>query len=250
MKRDIQVLIVEDEFITSDLIKDELLRIGYQVSGQARSAEEALHLLEKGGTDICMLDINIHGEIDGIKLAGVIRERHNMPVIFLTAFNDQKTIDRATEMRPSAYLTKPFKASEVYAALEIAIQQFHHEVTEAIEEKAEEEQDVAKGLHGTLFIKESHFYTKIHIEDILYVQSSMKYLEIFTVDQKFLVRKTFTEFMSLLPESQFIQPHRSYLVSLAHVEKVGPQFLLVGDIEVPISGSKKEEVYRHFNMLK
>lgn len=250
MRDTIRVLIVEDEFITSDGIKDELLSIGYQISGQARSADEALEFLEKGDTDISVLDINIHGDKDGTELAGIIRERYNMPIIFLTAYSDRKTIDRATEHMPASYLVKPFKKHEIYAAMEIAILQFHKSAIKDFSDSSVETNDVMLGQPGTLFIKEKHYYTKINCKDILYVNSSMKYLELFTRDKKYLIRQTFAQLSSLLPEPEFIQPHRSFLVNKQHVERIGPQSLMVGGAEIPISLSKKAEILQHFRLLK
>lgn len=250
MKNTIRVLIVEDEFITSDSIKDELLSIGCQVSGQARSADEALEFLEKGDTDISILDINIHGDKDGTELAGIIRERHNMPVIFLTAYSDRETIDRATQHMPVSYLVKPFKKHEIYAAMEMAILQFHENAIKASNTPPADTNDLVLGQPGTLFVKEKHYFTKIKCEDILYVNSSMKYLELYTADKKYLIRQTFAQLVSLLPDPNFIQPHRSFLVNKQHVDRIGPQSLMVGGTEIPISLSKKAEILQHFRLLK
>lgn len=250
MRDSIRVLIVEDEFITSDSIQDELLSIGYQVSGQARSADEALRFLEKGDTDISILDIHIHGDKDGIELAGIIRERYNMPIVFLTAYSDKKTIDRATQHMPASYLVKPFKKHEIYAAMEIAIRQFNRNTEDASNTAEPEASEVVQGQPGTLFVKERHYFTKISCEDILYVHSSMKYLELFTTDKTYLIRQTFAQLIALLPSSDFIQPHRSFLVNKRHVERIGSSNLVVGGKEVPISLSKKAEVLQHFRMLK
>ncbi|UTW64530.1 response regulator [bacterium SCSIO 12741] len=248
--KNISILIVEDEFITSDLIKDELLRMGYQVSGQARSAEEALHILGKNDTDVCMLDINIHGDMDGIELAQQVRKLHRMPIIFLTAYNDKKTIERAAQQMPSAYLIKPFKNSEIYAALEIAIQTFQEQITSETENGQPRVETSSEGLQETLFVKKDDYFSKIQADDILFVKSSMKYLEIYTEESKYLVRKTFLQLLEMLPKSKFIQPHRSYLVNLSHIDKVGSMHLLINGNEIPISSSKKEEIYQHFNLLK
>ena len=84
MEKNIRILIVEDEFVTLDLLRDYLEESGYEVSGDAMSAEEAITILEQGQTDFALLDINIKGYRDGIWLAEQINKKYQIPFIFIT----------------------------------------------------------------------------------------------------------------------------------------------------------------------
>jgi CheY-like chemotaxis protein len=86
MEKNIRVLIVEDEFFTLDMLRDYLEESGYEVSGDAMSAEEAITILEEGQTDLALLDISIKGNQDGIWLAEQINKKYRIPFVFLTAY--------------------------------------------------------------------------------------------------------------------------------------------------------------------
>jgi len=108
MNKNVRILIVEDEFVTLDLLRDYLEESGYEVSGDAMSADEAIKILEKGETDFAMLDINIKGDKNGIWVAEQIQKKYKIPFIFLTAFSDSATVKTAAGTHPYGYLVKPF----------------------------------------------------------------------------------------------------------------------------------------------
>ena len=113
------ILIVEDETIIAEEIKEILSAEGYNVIGQASSAHEALEISQKTTPDICFLDITIEGDRDGIILGKELKEKHDPKIIFLTAYGDKEHIQKAKSIRPSGYLTKPFKNSDIIAAVEM-----------------------------------------------------------------------------------------------------------------------------------
>jgi CheY-like chemotaxis protein len=109
MDNNLRILIVEDEFITLDLLKDYVIELGYHVSGDAINAEEAISVLEKNETDLVLLDINLTKEKDGIWIAEQINTKYKIPFIFISAYSDAETIKKAAFWHPSAYLVKPVK---------------------------------------------------------------------------------------------------------------------------------------------
>ena len=92
--KNIKVLIVEDEWIVSEEIKELLTQSGFQVVGQAEDAESALQILAEDEADVALLDINIKGGIDGIQLAHEIIQKYNSALIFLSAYDDEHFINR------------------------------------------------------------------------------------------------------------------------------------------------------------
>jgi PAS domain S-box-containing protein len=116
-----KILIVEDEFVVSDDIEARLLDLGYSVAGKTDSGAEAIELAESHFPDLVLMDIHLRGPMDGITAATEIRQRFNLPVVFLTAYADDSTLDRAKEAEPFGYILKPFEDRELRTNIEIAV---------------------------------------------------------------------------------------------------------------------------------
>ncbi len=115
------VLIVEDEAIVAQDLRQTLAEQGYDAFAVATSAEEALARASDRRPDVVLMDIRIRGDADGIAAARALRERFNTPVIFLTAHADARTLARAKATEPSGYLLKPVKSSELKITIELAL---------------------------------------------------------------------------------------------------------------------------------
>ncbi|MCX9085108.1 MAG: response regulator [Candidatus Methanoperedens sp.] len=122
----IQILVVEDEAIVAEAIRRKLLKMGYDAPSTASSGEEAIKRVKENKPDLVLMDIVIQGKMDGIETAEHIRTRFNIPVVYLTAYSDEKTLLRAKITKPSGYIIKPFKERELQVAIEIAL--FKHDV--------------------------------------------------------------------------------------------------------------------------
>jgi diguanylate cyclase (GGDEF)-like protein/PAS domain S-box-containing protein len=115
------ILIVEDEKIIALDLQRRLERFGYSVVGMASDGPEAIALARDRSPDIILMDIMLSGGMDGIEAAKLIRARFGIPVIFLTAYTDEKTLERAKEVEPFGYIVKPFKERELYTTIDIAL---------------------------------------------------------------------------------------------------------------------------------
>ena len=116
-----RILIVEDERITAEDLRDILTDLGYTVTATVSSGSDAIAQAESNKPDLALMDIRIRGEMDGTETARVLRERFNVPVIYLTAHADTATISRAKSAEPLGYVTKPFQEAELHASIEIAL---------------------------------------------------------------------------------------------------------------------------------
>jgi CheY-like chemotaxis protein len=116
-----KILIVEDEAVVSLDVTRRLEKMGYEVMGRIASGEEAIELIQEKRPDLVLMDINLQGEMDGIETATKLYKEYNLPVIYLTAYAGESTLERAKESKPYAYILKPFKERELHAAIEIAI---------------------------------------------------------------------------------------------------------------------------------
>ena len=118
----VNIIVVEDELLVAQNISSRLTENNYNVLGIADSVKDALMLLsEHRDVDILLLDIILKGEQDGIDLARIINETYSIPFIFLTSHVDSVTVQRAKEVKPSAYILKPFNDRQVCIAIELAL---------------------------------------------------------------------------------------------------------------------------------
>ncbi|NLF09972.1 MAG: sigma-54-dependent Fis family transcriptional regulator [Pirellulaceae bacterium] len=116
-----KILIVEDEQIVAVDIENALQRLGYQVAGMAGSAEEACRIVAESDPDLVLMDVRIDGPLDGIDAARRIHQTSDVPIVFLTAYTDEETLDRAKDIEPYGYLVKPFAERDLQAAIEVAL---------------------------------------------------------------------------------------------------------------------------------
>ncbi|MEE8397489.1 MAG: response regulator [Desulfobacterales bacterium] len=117
-----RILLVDDETSILDPLRDFLIKIEHEVVGMALSGEESVSLARELKPDLVVMDIRLPGEIDGIDAAGIIKKDLGIPTIFITGHIRGDYIDRARQLDPLGFILKPFKMSEVQAAIEIALQ--------------------------------------------------------------------------------------------------------------------------------
>ncbi len=127
-----KILIVEDEAIVAEDIRDSLQGLGYTIAAVVSSGEEAITKIEKDAPDLVLMDIVLKGDMDGIEAAGQIYSRFNIPVVYLTAFTDKKTIERAKLTEPFGYIVKPFEDRELHSTVEMAL--YKHETERKLKE--------------------------------------------------------------------------------------------------------------------
>jgi len=123
----IDIFVVEDETIVAEAIMSKLRKAGYNIVGSADRGKEAIKEVGKLHPDIVLMDINLAGEMDGIDAAVVIYETHRIPVIFLTAYADVQTLERAKQASPFGYLIKPFRERDMRVTIEMALMRFRLE---------------------------------------------------------------------------------------------------------------------------
>ena len=123
-----KILIVEDERIIAEDIKSALLSFDYEVLGICSSGELALEKLKSITPDLIMMDIMLEGELDGIQTSEIILKEKNIPIIYLTAYADEATLERAKLTTPYGYLLKPFEDRELNASVEMTFYRHDMEI--------------------------------------------------------------------------------------------------------------------------
>ncbi|MBN3894771.1 MAG: response regulator [Nostoc sp. NOS(2021)] len=116
-----KILVVEDEAIVAKDLQYRLIKFGYTVPAIASSGEEAINKAVEISPDLVLMDIKLKGSMDGIEAAQEIYKRLDIPVIYLTAYADENTLERAKITEPFGYLLKPFKERELQINIEITL---------------------------------------------------------------------------------------------------------------------------------
>lgn len=127
-KEKVKILIVEDEAIVAKDIKNSLERLKYDIMGVLDSGDDVINLLKIKGKipDLILMDIKLKGKMDGIETVSKIKE-YDIPVIYLTAYSDKDTIERAKATIPYGFLIKPFDPAELNSVIQMAVYKYNVE---------------------------------------------------------------------------------------------------------------------------
>ncbi len=118
-----KILIVEDNAIVALETKERLKRLGYTITGVIGTGKDAITMACATRPDLILMDINLKGDIDGITVAEKIAGSCTASVIYITAYSNEETRNRAMMTKPVAYLVKPFREQELYSSIEKALRE-------------------------------------------------------------------------------------------------------------------------------
>lgn len=241
----IKVLIVEDEWIVSEEIKEVLVLHGFEVVGQTDNSEDALAMAEQHTPDIALLDIHIQGQNDGIETAKLLSEKYkNIAIIYLTAFADSSHLDRAKRTKPAAYMIKPFEPRNLAISIDLAFSNLQQSTPTPTAKK-----DQVIALDDRIFIKENHKYIKLLISEILYVEAFGSYCEVTTTEDKHTFSFNLKQFQEKINHSTIYRVHRSFIINLEKVDAINGNMVMIQDRNIPIGESYRKAFAGKFNMI-
>lgn len=217
MNSDFRILIVDDEVLIAEFLKDELLALGYHNIELAHHKKQAFLKIDEFHPQLVLLDIRMKTEREGVEIAEEINKTHKIPFIFITAHSDKEIVKQALGCKPAGYITKPFKQIDVYAAV--------HLVETSAEELSER----------FLILKDGYADVKVSVDDILYAKSDDNYIHVFTTTKKHTVRNTLEWFKENAPAEIFHRTHRSYIVNVTKINKSTAKSVFINDTEIPVS---------------
>lgn len=250
-----KILIVEDESIVALDLKQSLIKMSYDVLGICASGSAFKKFLNEDVLpDLILMDITIKGNESGIDLAAFVKEKHQIPVIFLSAHSDSKTLELAKETNPYGYINKPFKEVDVNNAVDIALSQFK-KTTDLKSKVFQYSSDIEKMDNSLeyLFIKSNSKFIKIFIYKIICIEALKDYVLIVTSDGDHKIHTTMKDILLKLPSSIFTRVHRSFIINLNKVDAI--DYLNMNlelqsyQTKIPIGASFKEKVLTHFNLI-
>jgi len=118
---DLKVMVVEDEFIIALDLKDVVKGFGYNVVAVATSGYDAVEKAGKFKPELVLMDIMLKGKIDGVEAADMIRQKLDIPIIFVSSFSDEESVIRASKVSDYGYLVKPFDNKQLKEVIEAAL---------------------------------------------------------------------------------------------------------------------------------
>lgn len=250
MEHPIKILIVEDNVIIADDMQSMLEEIGYEIVDNVIVYEQAVDVLKNNHVDLVLIDIILASDKTGIDLGKHIREVYNIPFIFVTSNSDRATVENAKTVKPDGYLVKPFEQQDLYTSIEIALSNFNYARKEKTKEIAGNEGDAFTSnsvLKDSIFVKKQHLYYRIQFGDIQFIKADNVYLEVNTVDKKFLVRSPLKDYLEKLPKNKFYRAHKSYIVNVDHIDAINSKDIMINNNLIPISKDFKEFIISSMN---
>ena len=223
-----RILIVEDEALVCKDIERTLLAAGEEVVGTTPSAEEGVAKAVDLRPDIVLMDIKLKGAMSGIEAAKRIREEANIPVVFLTAFSDDSTLNKARVAQPYGYIVKPFTSEDLKATIKMALYK-HAEESKARMEHERLYQLAQGDAPSTIFLKCDGRLVKIKLEDIYYIEALKDYFSIHVRERRYTIHGTMKFIASRLPTNQFMRVHRSFIIRLDKIQAIDHANVILED---------------------
>jgi DNA-binding LytR/AlgR family response regulator len=245
-----KILISEDEVIIAEDLAASLEDLGYTTCA-IDSGQDTINRIRETKPDLVILDINLGGNSDGVEIGSRIKQEFGIPFIYLTAYADNATIDRAKKTEPDGFLVKPFDEKSLRSAIEIAL--YKHDNGQK-EEKEVNGSGQANGKEQELstdyiFVKVKHRIIKVPYNEIIWVEAYDNYSFIVTADQKYLVSSTLKDMEQKLPGQNFVRVHRSYIANLDKIDALEENSVVFAKGDVPIGKSYKKSLMSKFNII-
>ncbi len=247
----IKILIVEDDIITAKDIARRLKKEGYEIMAIVDNGHEALKLTKTKRPDLALLDIGLgKDKMDGIETAGKINKIRKMPFIFLTAYADNGTVNRAMETTPASYLVKPVNDKQLRVSINLAMANYANSISQKTTEKPGKSAD--HFFHNNCLFVKTDMYVKVELPDILWIEAYSNYSTIFTSGHKYTVLSQFHDFMDTLSKNDpsFIRIHRSYGINITRIDSFDMLHVIINKKELKIGKSYRDEFCRQIGFVK
>jgi DNA-binding LytR/AlgR family response regulator len=189
--------------------------------------------------------------MSGIEAADQIKQKLNIPVIFLTAYADESTLNKAKITEPYGYIIKPFKEIDLHTSIEMAL--YKHEKNKDILKERDFLYSLVEGKDSSdiLFVKSNQKLVKVKTNEIFFVEALKDYVTINTVNARYTIHSTMKDIEKKLPSNEFVRVHRSFIVRLDKIVAIDHSNVILEDDkkEIPIGGSYKEELEKKIRQL-
>lgn len=235
----LNLLIVEDSINYAVELEQLATEIGFNVVGVVDNSADALDTIFSNAPDVILMDINIKGKLSGIEIAKKIHHL-NIPVLYITSFNDEATYNEALESNLIGYIVKPVDKLTLGTSLKLLIKNALVD-----DDRKQNPELYIKEEEEFIFFMKNNIYQKVNVNQICYIKSEDNYCH-FTFDDTstYLLRIKLNEVEDLLQHKKFIRCHRQYIVNQMKIRSIDTNMstIEVGNEKIPYSRSKKQEI--------
>ena len=251
----IKILLVEDDALVSFDLCDRLKRLGFSNILVYEKGEDAIENFSVDQPDVVIMDIALAGELDGIETARKLKDKREIPVIFLTDHVDEKTFQRALTVYPEDFLPKPFVDLQVARSIKITLQK-KNEAEEKEKTAGEKEQSALK--KSSVLVRDGLFafkgegrFEKISLSSIRYLEAGGAYCNLFISGNKpVLVSHSMKTVFEILKQSDlaesFFRIHRSYIVNTAFITGFQGRTLYLNETELRVGEHFIDDLRKRF----
>lgn len=223
---EIKCLIVDDEVLAQDVIEKYIDSIPtLRLAGKCDSAVEAISFLHNNPVDLMFLDLNMP-ELSGLDM---LKTLSNPPKVILTTAYSEFALD-SYEYGVVDYLLKPIKLERFIKAINKVV------ALSTVEKTLETPDTIAS---TSIFIKEDHYTHQVASKDIYYVEAYGNYLKVHARNKVYVTRETMHGFEKKLAPGQFMRVHKSFIVSLSHIDHISGNRISIAGTEIPVG-----EIYK------
>ncbi len=263
----INILIVEDEQLIALELAAGLERDGYRVAGIVDTFAEAVGIFSREFVDIVLMDIHIRGKIDGVDTAAELMRIRPVPVVYLSALTDPRTVERVKGTHPAAFLSKPYSMPNVRIAIELALANFavargavlgagvavvpmgagaDSRALGAGATGAGADKEMILQLEDSIFVKNNVQFVKIALQDILYLEADNNYVQLYTPERKFALRVSLAQLLEKIQFKKLVRIHRSYAVNIDRMSSFSDGEVWIGKVSLPLGRNYREEFLNKF----
>jgi two-component system, LytTR family, response regulator LytT len=224
----VQILIVEDELLIAEMLKEMLLDLDHEIVAICKNYNEAIIALSiNKKIDFCFIDINLKENKTGLDFAAILNKEYPLSFAFLTSYSDKTIIANALQYNPHAYLIKPFTEIDLYTTLELI--------------KVKKQLLLKKTEPEIISIKDNYEIIKIAVKDILWLKADNIYTELKTTNKTYLIRTSITKFIDEHHLNCIARAHRTFAVNVNHVSAISGQYIIINNEKIPMSRKHKDE---------
>ena len=222
-------LIVDDEPLSRDVLKRYIAEVqDLELIAECRNAAEATHQLNTTSIDILFLDINMPG-LSGISFA---RSLTSTPLIVFTTAYPEYAVE-GFELDATDYMVKPFSFERFLKAVNRALERLHDNSNDSVSS-------------GKVLVRADKKLYALPFSEILFLEGQGDYIRICTDQHKLVVHDTIKNFLTSLPEKEFMRIHKSFVINLKRIEYLEGNQVRIGEQTIPVSPNHREELLTRF----
>jgi two-component system, LytTR family, response regulator len=220
----IKVALVDDNQMSAGNISSLLQNYGFMPVGPASNYLDAISLLVNERPQVVLIDLETKGEKSGFDVADFINDEIKCPIIFLTSDTSSETLASAKRRQPAGYLVKPVQPASLLTTIEIALSN-----------------NLLTKKKDILFLQSTEGVISFELPEVCYIKADHVYCHVHSVGKEFIVRSSLTNILTTFLYNSLIRIHKSYIVNVEKISKVGPSWIEIEEHRIPIGKTYQKD---------